>query len=658
MSIRFERVILENWLVYRGRIQIDFGEASSEGKNIIVVHGLNGFGKTSLLRGVQWAFHDSLPDKDLKECFNKGAIRDGQRDLAVEIHFVDQGTRYQLIRRARARVDGGGEVTGHLPRPPELIKDGRALDGAIQDAIEQVLPKECQQFFFFDGLEIQTYASKQRPADIREAIERVLGIPEVRNLRADLGKVIDRWEDERDRHLEKNQEHHRLIDELHDLRTEEAGLREDLEAERKTRDALSGLLAELEKRAAELETIKTEQERLRDLERLKDSKERSLLEQEQQLDTAIHQAARQLALPILHRQVARLQTEVGTTDYRAVREGEMQARKKILEEILDSMQCICERDVPTPVVRTLEQKIKDIEGMLARQPSRDRGAAPLHERQNTLMCIIGKLESVPVNMTQTLKLKQRLELEIQELTQEIATLEDKLGEHGDVEVREVFQQLGEKRKEHQITSDRIKEKEERLRKVNENIDRKNHEVNQLALADKELASLTKALDLAMRSAKAVESLIAALLTERRRAIVDNINTVFRSITNKSEEYDRVELMDDFGVQVVTKNGSILPDDALSAGEKEVLAFAFIAGLSLSTERAAPLIMDTPFGHLDNRHRRGLLDALPNLPNQVVLLATDRDLPDIDIPRLVPALHRRFELIRDQRTETSRIEEVG
>ena len=78
MSIRFERVILDNWLVYQGRVQIDFGEASTEGKNIIVVHGLNGFGKTSLLRGVQWAFHDSLPDKDLKECFNKGAIRDGR----------------------------------------------------------------------------------------------------------------------------------------------------------------------------------------------------------------------------------------------------------------------------------------------------------------------------------------------------------------------------------------------------------------------------------------------------------------------------------------------------------------------------------------------------------------------------------------------------
>ena len=55
-------------------------------------------------------------------------------------------------------------------------------------------------------------------------------------------------------------------------------------------------------------------------------------------------------------------------------------------------------------------------------------------RVNTLMRIIGKLESAPVNMTQTLQLKQRLEVEIQELTQEVAALDDKLGEHGDVQV--------------------------------------------------------------------------------------------------------------------------------------------------------------------------------------------------------------------------------
>ena len=149
-----------------------------------------------------------------------------------------------------------------------------------------------------------------------------------------------------------------------------------------------------------------------------------------------------------------------------------------------------------------------------------------------------------------------------------------------------------------------------------------------------------------------------LLDERRKTIIENINRVFQNVTNKPQEYDRVDLMDDWGVCVVTKNGTVVPDDALSAGEKEVLAFSFIAGLNLSTERAAPLLMDTPFGHLDNRHRRGLLDALPTLPNQIILLATDRDLPDDDIPRLQSHLHRHLELVRDQQAEKSNIQEVG
>ena len=68
------------------------------------------------------------------------------------------------------------------------------------------MPRECQQFFFFDGLEIETYASKQRPSEIREAIERVLGIPEVRNLRTDLGRVRGAGRD-RDRLLGKEEEH-------------------------------------------------------------------------------------------------------------------------------------------------------------------------------------------------------------------------------------------------------------------------------------------------------------------------------------------------------------------------------------------------------------------------------------------------------------------
>jgi len=37
-------------------------------------------------------------------------------------------------------------------------------------------------------------------------------------------------------------------------------------------------------------------------------------------------------------------------------------------------------------------------------------------------------------------------------------------------------------------------------------------------------------------------------------------------------------------------------------------------------------MDTPFGHLDVAHQENLVASLPDLPSQVIVLATDRDFP--------------------------------
>ena len=456
MIIHFERVVLENWLVYRGRVNVDFGSLSVDNKNIIVVHGLNGYGKTSLLRGIRWAFHQYLPEKSLHECFNTGAIRAGDRDLSVEVHFLVDGVRHQLIRRARARLDGAGEAIAASEQPLELIIDDRA-EGAVQDKIEQLLPRECQQFFFFDGLEIETYASKQRPSEIREAIERVLGIPEVRNLRTDLGKVRERWEDERDRLLGKEEEHHSLIDELEDLRTEEEGLQSSLEEERKKRDALKQQVNDLGKRASELEGIQVEQEQLQTLEQAQDLREGMRSEQEKKLDNAMHNAAFHLLLPILRKQSARLQTEAGTRGYREVQTAELQARKKILEEILESMRCVCEREVTTNVAVTFETQVKEIDEILtrARQAARSEGAEGFAVRQNALARIIGTLEAEPINVPKVFQLKQKLELEIQEIAQDIAALEEKLREYGESEVREVYQLLGEKEKELERTVNRL-----------------------------------------------------------------------------------------------------------------------------------------------------------------------------------------------------------
>lgn len=109
-------------------------------------------------------------------------------------------------------------------------------------------------------------------------------------------------------------------------------------------------------------------------------------------------------------------------------------------------------------------------------------------------------------------------------------------------------------------------------------------------------------------------------------IEKHTSEIHRRVTNKPDEYKGIEIRTDYTLGIKNAAGAVLDPETLSAGEKEALAFSFIAGLNLASGTAAPFVMDTPFGHLDTDHQKNLVSSLPELPSQVVVLATDRDLP--------------------------------
>ena len=207
MSFHFIKITLRDWLAYEGETIINFGPPQ-DSRNIWVVYGLNGYGKTSLLRAIQWLFHGQMPDRYIKNCFNHNALNDGRNELSVAAEFVYNGRHYHLIRRAEAKFK-----SGRMTYPKEIVSlavDYNPQKDAIADTISKILPKECQQFFFFDGLEIEKYAKDTHTKETREAIETVLGIPEVRNLDEDLGKLSKELEQERDQLLRERSIHEDL----------------------------------------------------------------------------------------------------------------------------------------------------------------------------------------------------------------------------------------------------------------------------------------------------------------------------------------------------------------------------------------------------------------------------------------------------------------
>jgi DNA sulfur modification protein DndD len=177
-------------------------------------------------------------------------------------------------------------------------------------------------------------------------------------------------------------------------------------------------------------------------------------------------------------------------------------------------------------------------------------------------------------------------------------------------------------------------------------------------APEETANLARQVTLADGLHQAAKELIEWRITERKKTIEEQTSKIHRSVTNKPEEYVGVEIREDYTLGIKNANGEILNPETLSAGEKEALAFAFIAGLNLESGTAAPLIMDTPFGHLDTDHQKNLINALPDIPSQVIVLATDRDFPDYLLQGVRPHIAGILKIRRLDATEDASTLEVA
>jgi len=662
MSFHLERLTLTDWLAYEGSNTIDFG-SHQEGKNLWVVYGMNGAGKTSLLRAIQWVFHNKMPERQIKGCFNKNALRAGRTELSVMAEFRYNNQNYRLTRRAAARdVDQQEGIVHDNPRiGVELaINDTLVSTGSEDDQISQILPKECQKFFFFDGLEIQEYASPH-VSETRDAIERVLGIPEVRNLAEDLGKLRSELARERDQALQGAQEYEALS-----LRKDEAEIQlsaaeETLQNLLKKRINLDELIKGLKERTERLERVKDDVERLRDYTIRHKELEDRLSRYDVELRGLLGIVTKRMLLPNLRLRTSSLETEVSVAERTTLKLADAKARIGVVDNLLEQMACICGREMNPEATKHLEELLADLQRQaeqtetLSAQSGTIRGKSNEKQALDNLITRIEN-ERSPQDIENALLRKYELEVQAEELAKSIAGLKQELADHNDTEVSEVYRVLGERETEHRNLGADIGAAETGVQDATRQVREIEKEMNQLAQELPHQEQLIATLEQTEAAQSMTTELVEQIVALRRKAVEENLTRVFRSITNKKDEYDRIELEENYNLVVRTQGGNTVQSAELSAGEKEVVAFSFIAGLNLSTETHAPLVMDTPFGHLDVEHRDGLLQALPTLPCQVILLATNRDLPYEDVPSLDYCLGGTWQITREQNQERSLIDE--
>ena len=218
---------LNNFRIYRGLNKIDL--TPDEDRNIVIVSGHNGYGKTTFLMSLVWCLYgknmekvDELYKKEIYEkgsyskyisnSLNSSAAQDGETRFSVAVTFTNVTipdttcTEITLIRSYDRATNTSDELKILIDgKESDLFTDKNEEELFIRDYI---LPIEIAKFFFFDAEKIVSFAQVNTPeqrAELSQAYSQVLGIQKYADLKGELEKLQDEYRKESARPQERKE---------------------------------------------------------------------------------------------------------------------------------------------------------------------------------------------------------------------------------------------------------------------------------------------------------------------------------------------------------------------------------------------------------------------------------------------------------------------
>ncbi|UEA87980.1 AAA family ATPase [Alistipes senegalensis] len=213
-----KEIELNNFRIYKGVNTIDLTPDGD--RNIIIVSGNNGFGKTTFLMSLVWCLYgrqmDKVDDLYRKEIEEKGgyskyignslniqAKKEGETRFSVSVTFTD--VEIPDVPCTDIKITRSYDSATNYDDELEIFIDGRKSDlfsGTKEDITKEeeifirdyILPIEIAKFFFFDAEKIVSFAQINTPEqrqDLSRAYSQVLGIQKYDDLKNELERIQD-----------------------------------------------------------------------------------------------------------------------------------------------------------------------------------------------------------------------------------------------------------------------------------------------------------------------------------------------------------------------------------------------------------------------------------------------------------------------------------
>lgn len=638
-----KEIALNNFRIYKGENIIDL--TSSGKKNIFIVSGRNGFGKTTFLMSMVWCLYgknmqevDDIYKKEIVDqggyskyivnSLNRLAKSEGDEKFSVSITFSkinipEVPCKEITITRSYIKTAALEEVEVLIDGYPSELAREVGQEIFIR---EFIMPIEIAKFFFFDAEKIVNLAevnTAEQRKNLSRAYSEVLGIKKYENIKDELENLQLKLRQESASATEKGQlrqleaevqtcedrikENHKLIGEQRERRNEKNKESRDIQ-EKLIKAGSLITVEELQKYREQEEELTKKQNELQN--ELKDS-----------YDIIPFAIAGETFLDVSRQ----LRNEANYKAAQFKDENVNDVTNKILTDLLNT---------PKPNKLAIDHQVHEFyantfKGLIRKHFFSDTAPLPedfkvIHEfsdsERNELQAV---LSNIKLSFRESFK---RINGDYNQTRNELNIIRRNI-------------KNAEANQEDPIIADYRKHKDDldkeviRIEDTISSLDREIGELtNEKTQKGKLIETLSRKLkvsqnniekdEIITRNIGNLKDFITKFKAKKKESLEEQILSGLNTLLHKKGFIKKVEVEiigDDIDIVLKNARGEEIKKESLSKGEQQMYATALLRGLVEESDIQFPVFIDSPMQKFDEQHAENIVKYFyPNISDQVVI----------------------------------------
>ena len=507
--------------------------------------------------------------------------------------------------------------------------------------LNQIMTEPVSRFYLFDGELLKEYESQLSDEDdnaarqIRDGIERILGVPILKNARDHIHSLFSDYESQYNNELKADS----ITREIGQARADAEKKRDELDKDcQDSSETLNNINYELSEKNELFDKSASDRKSILDRDRCKDNLSRYYSEKENienELKAKLADAWKGMLLPVLLKNQQVIDSEI--RDIENIK-SDQERRKQLIDDlkrsISDSRCKFCNQPLNASAIEELNKLLSEQMNAATHEDIDENKLNSLKKKSDYiskyapveikfLVKEIGELCDKLAKVNRDISLEKNELIYAEQKVKESSFSEEKL--------KELSDQIGILKQQKINTETKLNDARSKLEKLK----------NSIKKFDEQLSRLSKSenIDLALSKKEYLENLenlfvesINSYQDELRKNVQSDATDLFLKLSSE-KEYSGLKINNSYALDIVFKDNTCIP--LRSSGYEHLVAFSLIGALHKNAPMRGPLFMDTSFGRLDRENSENLIRVLPKLSEQVIILVHDQEIDEEMLKRHIP-----------------------